>query len=279
MQDDYDIVDVNVFSGHWPFRRIPDAAPNGILRLMARTGTRTVLVTPLNAVFYRLWLDALGELVEAMATVDSTNLRLLAAVNPNFPDWEADLDLALQNYPLAGIRLFPNYHRYSLLDPATARLFARAAAANLPVMITARVQDERIQHPLMPVPAVPLAQIASALQAHPEVPIVVSMLTLREIDQIGSALKAHPNAAFELGYIKGDSTNMVQAIERYGAQRILYGTAMPLHYPESTLNAVMMAEISDADRAAILGENARKFFRLADVAASAGSIGANATGG
>lgn len=52
------------------------------------------------------------------------------------------------------------------------------------------------------------------------------------------------------------------AVKRIGAERVLFGTDMPLLDPVVSLYKVMDADISDRDKRLILGENMRKILRL-----------------
>jgi uncharacterized protein len=69
---------------------------------------------------------------------------------------------------MPGIRLHPNYHGYRLDDPLAAELFDLAAEQRMIVQVAIRMDDIRVQHPLMQIPDVdarPLVEIVAARPA------------------------------------------------------------------------------------------------------------------
>lgn len=53
-----------------------------------------------------------------------------------------------------------------------------------------------------------------------------------------------------------------EMIKQLGSERVIYGTGMPLSYPEGTLYQVQDAQLSEDDRAKVLSGNALRMFGL-----------------
>jgi hypothetical protein len=69
-------------------------------------------------------------------------------VNPKLPDWEEDLRRCHEEFGCRD-RVHPNYHDYTLTDPAFLRLLQLAAERGLIVQVAAWMEDERCPNPLL----------------------------------------------------------------------------------------------------------------------------------
>ncbi len=256
------ILDVNCFVGHWPFRYIPYRTVGDIQQLMARTNTQGALVTPLAGLFYKDCLSAVRELFDELKAGAYPNIWPVAVVNPVFPGWQDDLSIMVDEWGCVGVRLFPSYHGYRLPDSQTAELLKMAQDRRLPLIISTRVEDERLHHWLVRVRPVSPLDITWVLHAFPDIKPVLCNLRPDEIDQLRRNILTHPHASVDT------STRMPQfyleeVVEQLGSHRVTYGTGMPLKYPECALQQVGDAQLSEDARRKIFCENACKVFGLA----------------
>jgi len=252
-------IDVNTYVGHWPFRRIQPAGAKGLLSILDRTKTEIGLATPMQGIFYKDCLEGLREMLEEIEEYRS-RLWPLAVINPAFPGWEEDFAVSIDRLGARGLRLFPNYHGYSLDDASAQALLRETEARGLPVMISVRIRDERSHHWLVKVPAVPVAEIDRMLTALPDLKVILGNALWNELDALADHLTDRVNTFAEMSHFKSPMFIVEEFVRRFGAERLLYGSAAPLHYPEAQWLRVIRAEVSDEEKEEILGGNASALF-------------------
>jgi len=256
------IIDANTWIGHWPFRRLRLADAAGLGRLLDRTGTGLALVSPLSGPFYRDCLTAVEEMLED-GSWDAARFRPVAVVNPHFPGWEEDLRTMATSMGCVALRLIPNYHDYSLHSDEAVQAATVATDLGLPVIVTARMYDERSHHPRMYVPPVPMEEVRYLMRMVPEARYLLSQVTFPEASSLLSEMDLVADAGWEMSY-KPPAFMVERVVSELGGERLFYGSGAVLQYPESLLLPVQQAPIDDAARQAILGGNARRLFELGD---------------
>lgn len=140
-----DMIDANAFVGTWPFREL-DTDVDGLLGQLDRHNVDRAIVSALEATTYR--------------NVQSTNRRLMdrieghtdrlipfATVNPTYAEWEDDLEECVRDLGMQGVKLLPTYHDYDLSDPAAVEVMETCVTMEVPVLISAVLEDQRGSHP------------------------------------------------------------------------------------------------------------------------------------
>lgn len=253
------MIDANVHLFQWPFRRVAGDDPASLVQKLR---TRGVL---------QAWAGTYEALLER--DIAGVNLRLAAAcrttapgfflpfgcVNPNSPDWEEDLRRCHELFRMPGIRLYPNYHGYSLADPKFARLLGLAAARGLLVQIALSMEDARTQIPrmlLLPVDPTPLADLL------PRLPNLRLMLLndgqWTDDDASASIRKicGTRNAYFDIAMSEGVG-GLKRLIAATGPDRVVFGSHAPFFYFDSAWLKVKSAGLSPAQRQRLCETNAR----------------------
>jgi len=255
------ILDVNCFAGYWPFRRITYRTVADLKRLMARTSTQGALVTPLAGVFYKDCLSAVREILDDLEASPHPNMWPVAVVNPTFPGWREDLAIMVDEWGCVALRLFPTYHGYRLCDPQAIELLKVVRDRELPLIISARIEDERLHHWLVRVQPVSSLDLTWLLRTFFDIKLVLSDLNLDEIDRLSGDILAHPRASVDTSG-RTPEFYIEDTVGQLGSDRVMYGTGMPLKYPESARDQVDNALLSEDARRKLLGENACRMFGL-----------------
>jgi len=145
-----------------------------------------------------------------------------------------------------GLELSPAVHGIRLDAPVVADFVSVAGELGHWVYVVC------INRPGCDVPA--LADLAAQ---HPEVTFVLGHLGYGNIDFHGLGLVAgRPNVVVETS--GGYSSVLAFAVAELGSDRVLFGSEHPLQHPRVELTKVEVLDLPPAQRAAVLGGNARR---------------------
>lgn len=250
------VIDFCCDVGPYAFRPWPADDVAGTIALMDKHDIDLAVAGPTAAVTYVSPHPANEGLMEDIAENDPDG-RLVpyACLSPVYPGVEADLRAAGQ-MGFEGLKLYPNYHCYHAGDPPCVRLVRQAAQMDWPVMVTVRVEDERHHHPRMKVPPADVEDIIWLAGQVPEVTLILSGANASEASRFLKATTDVPDTYVELSYVKSPLTGIKNLVDEHGARRLLLGTHLPFVYPTCGILKITNADISDAQKAQILEDNA-----------------------
>jgi len=252
------IIDCNAHLGYWPFRELNNSQPAEFVSLMDRCGLTQATVAAFQGVLYSDLQPANYWLIEAISE-HSQRLVPHAVINPNFPEWESDLQCAVEA-GCAGVRLYPNYHSYDVSDECVGELMAAADECGVTVSVYVRMYDERLHHPRCMVPPVDLSALPELAEQFPDVGILVCNAKNAAISGIAEGLRELPNLYVEISHVEGPGGVEKLAAE-IGAESIIFGTHAPYQYAEAALLKMRESALSDQDQAAIFYTNAHRWMR------------------
>jgi len=251
------IIDVNANLSRWPFRRTPcDELPRLIEKYLEH-GVQQAWVGSLDGLFHRDIGGVNLRLAEACRQERRVKLVPFGSVNPMLPDWQEDVRRCAEEHHMPGIRLHPNYHGYKLDEPVAAELLDLAAKRGLIVQLVVRMDDVRVQHPLMRIPNVDTKPLLPLVEARPGLRLVVlnGRLGLRGRDR--QASPAADRVWCEIATQEGVG-GVARLLESVPPSQLLFGSHLPLFALESAVLKVREAGLEDAQRQAIEHENAQR---------------------
>jgi predicted TIM-barrel fold metal-dependent hydrolase len=261
------VIDTNVYLSRWPFRRIPGDDSAGLVEMLRSHGVVQAWAGSFDGVFHKDIAAVNARLAEACRTHGENLLVPFGSVNPRLPDWEDDLRRCHEEHRMPGIRLHPNYHGYALDDPAFARLLGMASERGMIVQLAAWMEDERHQHPLMPVPTVDFAPLAGLLNDLPDLRVVLLNAVHVPADRRLPPLVKAGQVFFDLAKLELIE-GLAKLLKRVPVERILFGSYSPMLYFESTRLKLRESVLSETQTRKILEENARQLLAASDGEAS-----------
>ena len=249
------IVDVNANLSRWPLRRTPcDELPRLVDSLL-RHGVKHAWVGSLDGLFHRDLGDVNLRLAEDCRRERRVELVPFGSVNPLLPDWQDELRRCHQQHRMPGIRLHPGYHGYALADPALAQLLDLAAQRGLIVQLVVRMDDVRVQHPLMRIPDVDTRPLAELVRARPGLRLVLLSAFPTLAGQDLKRLAAVDRVWLDIATREGVG-GVAELLKIVPPARVLFGSHLPLFPLESAVLKIREAALDDRLRMAVEHQNA-----------------------
>lgn len=250
------MIDVNVFIGAYPWRRVPGTSPDAVLAAMARVGVTEAWVTHLPTLFWKDPAEGNGFLYETARRHPA--LRPVPVVHPGLPRWERDLSEA----KAAGAPAVRADPAYLGLAPAGSEMLALIYAAGelgVPLQAAVRLEDGRGRHPLDVAPELAPATVRAWVRSHPRTRFIITHAEREFIEQVhyGATPEEAGRIWWDISWVWGPpEEHLALLLATMGGSRFLFGSGQPLRLAETPLARLDLLELSPDDRRAILSGNA-----------------------
>lgn len=253
MEPALDIIDCNVSVGPWPFRHVPGDDAASLAARLKKRGVTQAWAGSLEGIFHRDITAANRNLHATCAKVEGSLLLPAGTMNPTLPGWKDDLRRCVEIHGMKLIRLHPNYHDYTLDDARFLELLELVAARNMVLQITAQLEDERTQHPLVQVKPVNLKPLPTALKKVPNARVMVLNANRT------MSMTALQNCPVWLDFAMLEGVGGIEGLLKdWPLERLVFGSHAPLFYWEAAKLKLQESELSEKQLAAITHENATR---------------------
>ena len=254
------IIDTNVTLSRWPFRRLTGDEPGELVARLQKYDVIQAWAGSFDGILHKDIAGVNARLAADCRTHGKGFLIPFGSINPKLPDWQEDLRRCQNVHKMPGIRLHPNYHGYSLGDPAFAEVLRLSTDRGLIVQLALCMEDVRTQHPLVRVPPVDLSPLADLVKSIPRARLEILNCTpiigLEQLQPIASAGEVY----FEFSMVEGVG-GVARLVEKVSLERVLFGSNYPLFYFESALLKVQESGLPEAQKNALFEENARRLMK------------------
>lgn len=256
------IVDTHVYLSRWPGRRFIGDQPDELVSRLRSKGVARAWTGSFDALLHKD-IGSVNERLAAECEAHGSGLLIpFGSVNPMLIDWEEDVRRCHEQYRMPGIRVHPNYHAYTLEDPAFSKLLHIAAERNLIVQVVAWMEDERTQIPALKAELVNLLPLVSLLESLPNARVTAlnGFVSLRSAQLPWERIKRLHNIAFDMAMLEQLMGAAVLA-EAIGEERIVFGSYSPMFYFESSFLKLREANFNEKQTEAILHGNASRWLK------------------
>lgn len=230
------LIDINASVGHWPFHKLHYNTCSAFLERMNQFGVDVSVISNLNGIFYKNTQSANEELYNEIKSNRKFASRFIpfAVINPIYAGWVRDLEISVKKMGMKGVRMYPKYHDYDIVDPASIELVKRVRDYGLPVAFTMRMVDSR-ERSWMDIdyvsgtakPEWNLRNILPIIKAVPDAKfLVLNYANVTVLKDEETEILKNSTVLFDTS---GRSiTNMSDFIKRHGKESFAFGTHAPL---------------------------------------------------
>lgn len=242
------IIDGHVHVGTSVFFHI-SADADFLVRLADELSFDKLFVTELNALFYDMSAgnDALARQI---AQHPDRLIGYASIPTPRLGQRSVDeVRRCYEKHGFRGLKIY-SHPEASIAEPGTAELLEAAAEFDMPIL--AHTTPDECDCLMTEVPRARL--LMAHMGGHP--------YAFGDWHRAVKVAKKHPNLLLDTASSQIDNGMLEYAVAELGAQRILFGTDMPLLDPHTQLAKVTGADLSEADKQAILGGNLAGLLKL-----------------
>lgn len=243
------IIDVNASAGFWPVQEHSFGSLEALHQAFEQLNVSDVLISAIESILAPE--PDRGDLRLFEKLVRFPRFRAVKTVNPILANWERTAGEAASNHSVAAIKLFPNYHAYSLQSTSVERVCRFALDNRIPVLVQMRVNDERNQPPFLQVASVGAADISELSRRFPENTIIALCAYNSELKELaGGSSRLLVDTAFLDGVAPFGEIEPAMAESRF-----VFGSHAPFLYPDAAALKLRHNTLSESSRRGMAAGN------------------------
>ncbi len=250
---DYKIIDMHTHMGLEYCLYYEDHDADGMVRYMDEVGVEFVVCAPVEDLMDGA--SSREQIRDAMQRYPD-RIKGYYSVNPLLGVTPTEIQKAFATYPgYVGLKFLPDYHRTSLMDAAYRPALEYANAHGMLVLSHTwgvSMNGESCNS---------ADKVVRVLDRYPNLVFLMGHSCQGQVDLAIDIAKSYPNAYLDLcdtGRLNGVIEKMVGAV---GAQKVVFGTDVPMQGFCFQLGCVLGARISQAEKKLILRDNALRILK------------------
>lgn len=250
------LIDINVSYGHWPFQALRRRSLAELGTHLRSEGIVQAFVAHLATVFLPDPEPSNLALIEEAANV--RGIHPVPVVNPALPGWQQHLDDCRRRAELKAIKIYPTFHNYRLTSDLMSPLVAYVRNHNLRLLVSMRLEDERMRFFALDVLGLPLDDVVAFHKQYSDVPFVCLNAYLPEARRIGRETKL---VGVDTSFTEWFFT-MEELLKDVAPERLFFGSHSPFLYAKAGVMKLTQSRLDDESKTLIGAANAARHFRL-----------------
>ena len=249
-------LDLNCFSGNWPFHKVRYNTVEKLIQRHRRCGIEGGIISSCEAIFYQDPYEAELSLSKELA---GTGYYHAMTLNPTLPAWKDDLRRCVEVLGIKAVRLVPGYHGYLLTDDVINQVISATQEYKLPLLLTLRTEDDRTTWMLKPRP-IPIDEVKAFLESHQDTPTLLANIRLNEIAALTDLFAARNNLfADTSGFMRG--LFPVDTAYPLVNGQLVFGSAAPRNEIQSIKITVDTSLLTDSQKDTVYaGQDFLRYF-------------------
>ncbi|HHX72707.1 MAG TPA: amidohydrolase family protein [Clostridiales bacterium] len=218
---------------------------DAMVQKMDSLGIDTILVSPWEGI---TTVETANETAQAACEKYPGRVLAYATYNPHYPeDLEKVIEFYHEECRFVGIKPYPPHHKLSLKDTRYERWFAYGNENRLLMLIHADNPDT-------------IRTVDELSEVYPEISFILAHggMSYPIARKAAEVAKKRANVYVEITYTALTNGVVEYLVAEAGADKVLYGSDMPMRDPAPQLAWVCYAKIPEADKRKILGGNAKR---------------------
>lgn len=243
------IIDLNTSIGPWPFCDLPANSAAALVNGLQKYAIDEAYVSHLGAVFNLDPTLSNRNLIEETGRHDM--LHPVVTVNPAMPGWQKHLDHLATHSAVRMVKIYPQYHNYSLRDTCASELVTRIQQLGLNLLVCMRLEDERTRYFGLDVTGVPIEDVVDLHQRHPDFNFICLNAYLPEIRTLAEETRGiGVDTSFADWFLV-----MEELVGLMPVEHIHFGSHSPFLYTGASVAKVIDSRIGDSAKRKILSDN------------------------
>ena len=225
-----------------------------LLEGMKRHGVLRAVLAPLATSTSPSEAERLNNLV-AKAARESRAIVPFASVNPGSEGAADELDRAVTELRLCGVKLSPNEQNFTLAQDEVWSLFETIEQLRIPVLLspgfTAGVERDNFSP----------EEANELIVSFPRVTFIFAHMARHRRRDSAPSVIPEPNVYLETSHAAPEG--ILRAIEIFGASKLLFGTDFRYNfYPSYEIEKIASLPVAEGEKRKILYENAARLFNV-----------------
>jgi len=253
------IIDGNVLIGNWPFRKLPYVEAGQVRKILSASGIDRALAASLDAILFRNAQDGNEILYNDLAR-HRDFFTPVATINPSYVRWEKDYEQALQE-KCAAIRIYPEYQGWRLLDSCACELYLACQEDNLPLILTAEIEDVRQRHPLDKPADWTSAEVKKLIEEFEILKVLAVNARAEKLKEMALCLSEENRKRlfFDISGVWGAFVDDLDlCLKQFGVSQFVFGSHAALKTPETAVTKLGLSKVKEQDKRQIIELNIRQ---------------------